>query len=105
MAIQIINSILALVIVGQIIYLFTCGQEYMLKSAKYERFSYKVYQYFYIVVACGCLINTLLWSGQTLGMTFMYVTVNLFIAVRVRVVMKQVKRSLNISKKPNEVVH
>lgn len=83
--IQTINVVLAAIIFLQVLYLFTCGQMYMQKSAKRESVNFFFYKLFYIFAASLVFGNAMLSDCQTVWTCLIYASVIAIIQSRVNV--------------------
>ena len=83
--VQILNLILAAIIFLQVLYLFTCGQLYMQKSARRENMNFFFYKVFYIFAASLVFGNAMLSDCQTVWTCLIYASVIAIIQSRVNV--------------------
>lgn len=88
MILQIINVIFGALIFLQVLYLFTCGQFYMQKSAKREGINFFFYKLFYIFAASLVFGNAMLSDCQTIWTSLIYASVIAIIQSRVNIAYK-----------------
>lgn len=91
--IQTINVILSALIFLQVLYLFTCGQLYMQKSARRENVNFFFYKIFYIFAASLVFGNAMLSDCQTIWTCLIYASVLAIIQSRVNVAYRVYKKT------------
>lgn len=79
----------------QMVYLFTCGQAYMVKEAKKHGINETFFKLFHIIGIGAAIINSILTSKNTIWESVMYACVIVIFSAHIFVVKKIIQRAKN----------